>query len=345
MSSNFNARLCILAFGVIALASCSSDPELSPRDQALLDVKAYVDGELTALHQAALDLQSAAPAPDADGWNATDDSVAVEQMRTRWRTARVHYERVEGAIAVLFPALDRSTDERYDGFIELAADNDLFDGEGATGVHAIERILWADSHPPAVVAFESGLGAYVPAAFPADEAEATRFRDGLLERLVTDTRRMRDDFEPLALDPAAAFRGVIGSMEEQLEKVTLAATGEDESRYAQFTLTDMRANLEGGRTIYLAFERWLVAEGGVAEHQQIVAGFEEIETAYDRTSGDAIPTVPDGWNPDAPTADHLATDYGMLFTLLTSESDPEASDSLVSIMTVAAERLGIPTLP
>lgn len=334
---------------VVALwtGACSSDAEeLSHEERALLDVKAYVAGELEDLHQASLDLQAAAPEPDVDGWNATADAAAVEDMRVAWRRARVHYERVEGAIAVLFPHLDASTDERYDGFIEEAADTDPFDGEGVTGVHGIERILWADSHPPQVVEFESALPGYVPAAFPADEGEARRFREGLLQRLVDDTRTMRDDFEPLALDPAAAFRGVIGSMAEQLEKVTLAATGEDESRYARHTLGDMRANLEGGRAIYAAFQPWLRAqEGGAEVDTRIETRFDAIAAAYALHPGDAIPEVPATWNPDAPTDEDLATDYGQLWQLLTTESDPSVPDSLVTDMTTAADLLGIPQLP
>jgi iron uptake system component EfeO len=339
---------CAIPFLLLAvggLSACSGDGDATPEERALLDVKAYVAGELGALHQAALDLQAAAPEPDTDGWNATDDAAAVTSMREAWKRARLTYERVEGAIAVLFPHLDASTDERYDGFIAEADDDDLFDGTGVTGVHGIERILWADVHPPHVVTFETALPGYVEARFPATEAEATAFRDALLGRLVDDTRTMRDDFGPLALDPAAAFRGVIGSMEEQLEKVTLAATGEDESRYAQHTLGDMRANLEGGRAIYGAFREWVRGEGGAELDARIVAGFDGIAAQYAMHPEDGIPEVPDGWNPDAPSAEHLATPYGELWQLLTEESDPDVDGSLVAEMNAAAETIGIPQLP
>lgn len=335
-----------LVVASLLAVGCSDDPDLSREDQALLDVKAYVSGQLSELADAAVDLQAAAPEPDADGWNATSDAAAVMQMREAWVRARVAYERVEGAIAVLFPHLDVSTDERYDGFIEEAPDDDLFDGDGVTGMHAIERILWADSHPAHVVAFESALAGYAPAAFPATEAEARDFRGALLQRLVDDTATMRDDFEPLALDPASAFRGVIGSMAEQLEKVSLAATGEDESRYAEHTLGDMRANLEGGRAIYGAFRDWLRdQEGGAEIDARIEAGFDRIDARYDTIPGVSIPEVPPTWNPGMPSDADLATEYGQLWLLLTTESDPAQPDSLVSEMTIAADALGIPQLP
>ena len=65
-------------------------------------------------------------------------------------------------------------------------------------------------------------------------------------------------FEPLALDPAAAYGGVVGSMHEQVEKLSLALTGEEESRCAQHTAANMRADLEGGQAIYDAFHGWVV---------------------------------------------------------------------------------------
>jgi iron uptake system component EfeO len=266
-------------------------------------------------------------------------------MRAAWADARDTYERVEGAIAVLFPNLDVSTDERYDGFIAEEPDDDLFDGEGVTGMHAIERILWADAHPDNVVAFESALEGYVPAAFPTTEQEADDFKNDLAQRLVDDTETMRKDFEPLALDASTAFRGVIGSLEEQLEKVSLAATAEDESRYAQRTLDDMRANLEGGEATYNAFRDWVIDEAGKDVDADVRAGFAEIDDAYDAIDGAAIPEVPEGFDPDAPSEEHLATEYGGLYELLTSEADPGESSSLVSAMLDAADAMGIPELP
>jgi len=332
-----------ILMGCLSISVLMGCADETPEQRSVLTVKAYVSVELDLLHRAALDLQAAAPDPDVDGWNAEDDAAAVEAMRRAWREARTHYERIEGAIAVLFPGLDASTDERYDGFLEEGPDSDLFDAEGVIGVHAIERILWADSVPDHVLAFESGLSGYTPAAFPATAAEATRFRDALCQRLVDDTDTMRTTFEPLALDPASAFRGVIGSMAEQVEKTSLAATGEDESRYAAHTLGDMRANLEGGLAIYEAFGPGVIVEGGGATNDGVHAGFDRVRAIYEGYTGSALPPVPEGWNPDAPSDEHLATEYGMLFAALSREADPDVADSLVSHMRAAAELLGIRT--
>jgi iron uptake system component EfeO len=330
---------------LLALVACQTEPAASPEEQATLEVKAVVTDELDKLHAAAVALREAAPVADADGWNATADADAVGRMRTHWAEARVSYERIEGAIAVLFPDLDAATDERYDGFLEAAPDDDLFDGEGVTGVHAIERILWADQHPPETVAFEAALDGYQAAAYPADAAQSAAFRDELVQRLIDDIALMQTSFEPLALDPAAAYSGVVGSMAEQLEKVELAATGEDESRYADHTLADMRANLEGGRDLYEAFVPWLTAEpGGQDLHTAILAGFDRIEASYDEHAGTGVPPVPEGWSAE-PSDELRATPYGELFGLLEHEADPEAEDSLVRAMIDAAELMDIPVAP
>lgn len=329
----------------IASATGCGKNEADHESEATLAVKAYVTAELDALHAASLALQAAAPAPDADGWNPTADAAAVTAMKVEWKKARVSYERVEGAIAVLFPDLDAATDERYDGFIAEGPDANLFDGDGVTGVHAIERILWADSHPAATVSFESALPNYTVAAFPVDLTQSTDFKVGLCQQLVDDVQKMKDEFGPLALDASAAFRGVIGSIEEQLEKVNLAASGEDESRYAQHTLADMRANLGGGVATFAAFRTWIEAEGGDALALEIEAGFAAVEAEYDTITGEAIPAVPATWNPSAPTPADLATPYGQLWTLLNEQADPASTTSVVSRMAEAADLLGIPELP
>ncbi len=344
MKKNVVVALCTLVVG-----SACENPDLDGdvTTKAIADVKAYIAGELGTLHDASLDLQSAAPAADADGWNATDDGAAVAAMREQWRRARGGYERVEGAIAVIFPDLDASTDERYDGFIAEAADDNLFDDEGVTGVHAIERILWSDQIPASVITFEEGLGPkYVEDAFPATQTEAEDFKTKLSARLVADTQTMVDDFGPFALPVETAYRGVLGSMEEQFEKVSLAGTGEDESRYSQHTLADMRFNLEGGRAIFEIFEPVFADKGddGEALYGDIKAAFDRVEEKLNGLSGDAIPAVPATWNPDAPSADDAATPYGDLYLFLDDETDDDDDASFVSLFLKGAELLEIPEL-
>lgn len=336
---------------LIALApatiGCGTDKSGSQESQAQASVKTEITAQLVRFSAAAVALRAAAPTPDADGWNDTADTAAVNAMKAQWAITRDAYERIEGAIAVIFPDFDVSTDERYDGFLgDTGPDNDLFDGTGVTGVHAIERILWAGHAPADVVAFESSLTGYVAASFPTNMTQATEFRDGLATRLVTDVQTLQPMFAQVTLDTAAAFRGVIGSLGEQIEKITLAADGEDESRYAQHTLADMRSNLAGGKATYESFRDWVRSEaGGPALDTDILAGFDRVSALYAQVTGDALPPVPAGFNKAAPTADQLATPYGKIFAGLSTESSADDPNSLVSKMSAAADLLGIPQLP
>ena len=326
-----------LSLIVCLIAACGDDPtDLTARDAATLAVKDYVARELGALRSAAERLQSRTP---ATGWTRLTHAGALDDMRDAWKDARVAYEHVEGAIAVLFEDLDYSTDARYEMFLEEGADTNLFDDQIVIGMHAIERILWADEHPQWVTDFEATLPGYRIASYPAGDVDAQSFKAELARKLVDDFDTMYAAFTPLALDAADAYRGVVGSMAEQFEKVNLAATGEDESRYAQHTLADMRANLEGGRQIYAAFRDWLRGEPGGAEvDATITARFDAVRAYYDALAGESLPQVPLDWNPDAPDT---STDYGRLFVFLASESDVENPDSLVAAMREGAALLGI----
>jgi iron uptake system component EfeO len=333
--------------GLMTTSGCGSDTSGSQEAQAQATVKTYITTEIGHLITASTNLRAAAPTPDADGWNDQADAAAVAAMRTQWKAARIAYEHVEGAIAVLFPELDVSTDERYDGFLDAnGPDDNLFDGGNVTGIHAIERILWADQIPANVVAYESTLAGYTVAAFPSNLAEATAFRDGLATRLVSDVQTMQTRFAPLTLDTAAAFRGVIGSLGEQIEKIDLDAAGQEESRYSQHTLADMRANLDGGKATYAAFRAWVktTANGAVLD-TDITAGFVRVDALYTGFPGDALPPVPAAFDPEAPTSAQLATPFGTIWSGLKVESDGTMPASLVSKMSTAADALGIPKLP
>jgi iron uptake system component EfeO len=338
-------KLCSLLAVLAIAAGCDSTEEGSATpDGALKEVKSYITQNLDQLVAAATDLQKAAPAPDADGWSGTGDKAALDSMKAAWVRARQSYEHIEGAIAVLFPELDVSTDERYDGFLEDKADTNLFDGDGVTGIHAIERILWADQPRTEVVDFEKALKGYVAAAFPKTMAEADGFKNQLAKRLVTDVTEMRDMFKPLALDTAAAYRGVIGSVGEQIEKITKAETGEEESRYANNTLGDMRFNVEGGQATQKAFAAWLRSTSmGPGLDDKINAGFARLAAAYG--SETKLPPVPATWNATKPSDADLATPFGKLYQVLTTESDEMNPESLVSAMNAAAGAMGIKALP
>ena len=330
---------------LVVLAASGCGAPATPRDQALQGTKTFIDANIAGVLASAEALCAAAPAGGAAGWDKTADRAAIDAMKSHWRDARIAYESIEGAIAVLFPDLDISTDQRYDGFIAVAPDSKLFDDTGVTGIHAIERILWSDVIPPRVVRFESGLAGYQAARFPETQGEAADFKNKLCARLVRDLQSMQAEFVPLALDPAAAYRGLIGSMREQVEKADKAATGEEESRYAEFTLADMRTNVAAGVSIYGAFKPWLESvDKGAASEPPIDAGFARVQAAYAKLPGDALPPVPDDWSSLRPTPANLATDFGKLWTVLQTESDPGVDSSLVAAMSRSADLLGIAQL-
>ncbi len=332
----------LLILTTLTLAACGPNSTSRRETQATTEVKQYIQRNLDALHDASVALKAAAP---EHTWSANADASAITVMKAEWKKARIAYESIEGAIAVLFPELDVSTDERYDGFLADGADDNLFDGEGVTGVHAIERILYADNIPTSVVTFESGLMGYQAAAFPTDTTRAQDFKNKLCARLVSDIEDMRSQFTPLALDASTAFRGVIGSMGEQIEKLEKGATGEEESRYAQFTLEDMRTNVAAGVATFNIFVPWLEEAGGTVHRDAVKAAFARVDAAYARLPGEALPPVPATWSSANPSEADLATDFGKLYTALQAEADPMAPGSLVSQMNASADLLNIPQLP
>lgn len=331
-----------MAVALSGFAACDNadDGNDDFQTRATLDVQALVGAQLTTLVQASEEIQKAAPEPDDDGWNDKDDAEAYKKMVAAWKKARTAYENVEGPIAVLFAGLDVSTDARYDAFIEEnGPDEDLFDDENVTGMHAIERILFSGSTPDYVVKFEKALPGYKEAAFPKTKDEAEAFKNKLCKRLVTDTKKMKEDYADTALQVTTAFQGIIGSVQEQSEKTNLAATGEDESRYSQNTMADMRANLNGAREVYKAFKPWI--EDTMGDAAGIERGFKRLEDAYKSVDGDALPKAPDGFNPDEPSDEHIESPYGKLYTLLADETDLDNKDSLVTIINDAAIGMGI----
>jgi iron uptake system component EfeO len=333
----------LLAAALCGFAACSNEddePAVDYEQQATVDVKKLVDVQLTKLVAAAEELQKAAPEPDADGWNDEDDADAYDDLVAAWKKARTAYENVEGPIAILFEGLDVSTDARYDAFLEENGEDDnLFDDENVTGMHAIERILWSGKTPDYVVKFEANLDGYKAAAFPATEEEADDFKNKLAKRLVDDCKEMKEQYATIALQVTTAYQGITASAREQSEKTNLAATGEDESRYSQNTLADMRANLNGAREVYKAFKPWIESADG--DTGAIDSGLAKLQKAYDDVDGDALPKVPDGFDPDAPSADDLKSPYGKLYQLLLDETDLESEQSLVFLINKAGIDIGI----
>ena len=300
--------------------------------------------DIQALAAAAVELQAAAPTTTGRGWDATQDAAAIAALKAAWIKARTAYERTEGALAPLFPDLDASIDARYDDFLTnlgAAGDPNLFDGQGVTGMHAIERIIFSDVEPARVVGFEKALPGYVVAGFPKTEQESIDFRTKLCARLVTDTKALVEQWQPAVIDIAVAFDGVTSLVEEQREKVNKASSNEEESRYAQRTMTDLRDNLAGTRKAYAIFQAWILSKPGGADiDKKITDGLATLDTAYGKIDGEAIPTPPTTWQAENPSATDLQTPFGSLYTTVHTSVNPDWPDSVVAQLKDAGKLLG-----
>jgi hypothetical protein len=164
-------------------------------------------------------------------------------------------------------------------------------------------------------------------------------------RMKAHWKEVRAAYERIegALDVGAAFRGVIGSMDEQAEKVDLGATGEEESRYARHTLADMRGNLAGAQAFYAHFQPWVLSRGepGKAADAQVRAGFDALERAYAAHAGDSLPEVPADWSNQAPSQAALQTPYGQLRSAVQDATNLAKDDSLAASLRQVAKLLGI----
>lgn len=332
------------ALMLASLAACG-DSDKSDADYQAEVVEAMHDSigaDLTILVQAARDLQAAAP---THAWNETADAAAITAMRDAWKRTRVAYEHVEGATAPIFGDLDVTMDARYDDYLAAtgaAGDQALFDATGVTGMHGIERILYAPTIRPEVIAFERTLPGYKAAAYPATDGEAMSFKTVLVQKLIDDASSLHDQWQPAAIDIGAAYQGLVGLMNEQKEKVNLAATGEEESRYANLTLFDLRNNLDGTKKIYEVFRAWIKFKDGSEPDGMIQGRFSALTSLYTQTAGDSLPAVPADWSSDQPTPQNLATPFGMLWKTVQDNVDPKADGSVVFEMNEIAALLGFP---
>ena len=312
--------------------------------------------DIQGMRAAAVKIQSSVPTPADRGWDAQLDADAIAKSRAAWIEARTSYEHVEGALASLFPAIDTALDARYDDFMTLLAadggDSDLFDDQGVTGMHAVERILFADQIPQHVVDFEATLPGYVPAAFPADAAQAAEMKSKLCQKLIDDAKTLEDQWTPANIHVALAYHGLVALVNEQREKVNKASSFEEESRYSQRTMADLRDNLAGTRTAYAFFQPWIVSKKDEADptkdgpsiDAKILAGLDALDKAYSKVGGDAIPAPPATWSAESPSDADLQTPFGQLYTVVQDAVDPALPDSVVTQMDLAAEILGFPQI-
>jgi iron uptake system component EfeO len=338
-------KYCHITFSIIlsiitTLAACGdSDPsDAEFKTEVVAAMHDSIGADLADLVVAARDLQTAAP---THAWSATADAAAITAMKDAWKRTRVAYEHVEGATAPIFGDLDLTMDARYDDYLfKFGGDDNLFDDKGVTGMHGIERILFAPETRPEVITFERMLTGYVEASYPTTNEEAVAFKTVLVQKLIDDAGSLHDQWQPAAIDIGAAYQGLVGLMNEQKEKVNLAATGEEESRYANITLFDLRNNLDGTKQVYELFRAWIQSKPeGADSDAMIEAKFTTLSSLYG-TTPDSLPPVPDDWSADSPTPANLATGFGMLWQTVHESVDPAGDGSVVFEMNRIATLLG-----
>jgi iron uptake system component EfeO len=362
-------RLSFVLVGAALLgAACSSSSNKTPVNDSeyeaavVLGMRTSFITDLQNLVTFSQSLQTAAPTPADRGWDATQDATAIAAMKTAWTGCRAAYEHIEGATAPIFPDIDATIDSRYDDFLAALPDGDnyLFDDMGVTGMHAVERILYSDVTPARVVAYESTLSGYVASAFPGTAQEASDFKTLLVQKQITDAQLLHDQWEAAKnYDLGAAFQGLVSLMNEQREKVDKASTDQEESRYSQTTMADIRNNLAGTERVYALFQPWIQSKAalaldagassdagapqdGKALDAAIEAGFANLHALYDGVTGDAIPPPPSTWSSVNPAAADLQSPFGMLYSGVQAAVDPNGPGSIVAQMNAAAVLLGFP---
>jgi iron uptake system component EfeO len=337
---------CIAALAISLVVGCSQRSDAEYRAEVALAIHGAIGAELEALVRAARNLQAASP---TRAWTP-GDAAAIAEMRDAWRRARTAYEHSEGAIVALFPELDASLDGRYEDQLTAGetggdGERDAFDARGFVGMHAIERVLFAPVIRPEVIAFERALPGYQPPAFPASDDEAVAFKTVLVQRLIDDADDLRKRWHPASVDIGATYHGLIGLMHEQRSKVERAATGQEESRYANITLVDLRNNVDGTRRVLDGFRDWILSrDAGEAPYAVVQRRLGELAAAYASAQGDALPVAPRDWSSAQPTDEHLATPFGALWKTVHDSVDPRTSGSVVFAMNEIAALLGLPEL-
>ena len=325
-----------------ALAACTDRTDDDFRAEVAVQMHASITEDLRDLAKAARALQAAAPTRK---WDPVSDRTAIMKMQESWKGARIAWEHVEGAVAPLFAGYNVSMDARYEDFLTGLGgkpDPNPFDATGVVGMHAIERILFAQEIRPEIIWMESNRTGYSPARYPGTDNEAIAFKTQLVQRLIEDADGLIEEWVPSQVDIGSSYVGLVGLMSEQREKVALAVTGEEESRYANITLFDLRNNLDGTKKVYELFRNWILAKSAETSDRRILERFTSLMAAYYTTNSDSLPEVPSGWSSDNPTPDNLNTPFGALWMQVRESVDPSTDGSVVFEMNRVAKVLGLP---
>lgn len=332
---------------VLTVAACGGgDPKGDTKLQQDIasSMQLLVRDEIRRLNQAARDLQTAAPSTVADWGTAPNGGTALASMKEAWMRTRSSWERTEEPLARLFGDLDESMDSRYEATLDQlggAGDGAPFDGRGVIGMHAAERILFAPGPLP-VAEYESTLPGSWPAAWPTSDQEAVDFKAGVCQRLVDDSQLLLDRWQQQPVDLGIVLVALTSLMSAQAEKVNLAARHQEESRYSQTTMADLRSNLAGTRAIFDLFMPWLATKPyGKTLSDNAQQAFDRLDQIYGGVVGDAIPPPPSTWGSNPPLVQDLESQFGTLHTAVVQEVDPMSPGSAVDAMNHVARALGI----
>ncbi len=136
----------------------------------------------------------------------------IDEAKRLYPQARVNFERIE-PIAESFGDLDPRIDAR---------EADVEDLSTWTGIHRIEKALWAD--------------------------KSLEGMDKYADQLVADIQELQRKISTFELEPKGM---VAGAMELLNEAATSKITGEEEV-FSHLDLVDFAANVEGSKTVYLS---------------------------------------------------------------------------------------------
>jgi iron uptake system component EfeO len=172
--------------------------------------------------------------------------------------------------------------------------------------------------------------------------EAAFFKYSLCKRLVADSEALEAGIAVLPLDSPNAYESGTKLIEGQLAKMKAAGEGMDESRYAGFSLADLRENLAAAQENHAIFRGWLRGKDrGVHVDGEISGGFSSLSQAFAAVSGDALPEAPAGWSSVDPTEAMRATPFGAIFLAVSGAANSTVDGSLTHSMDEAADLLGI----
>lgn len=335
-----------LALGL--LVGCDTDGNVAVLADHELDehtvaaANALFQSQFDAFAEATEALRDAAPTPDADGWNAKDDAVAVASMRAAWLKARAAYTSVEVLASTLYPELHYRLDTDYDDLIVDNLDTFSFDEHGVMGLQAVERILWSDEIPAHVIDHESALEHYTAADFPRNEHEAEEMKEEMLAHLEADADALRDAFRAAPVDANVAYSLTTLSMQEQFGQMEEAGKGEGKSRYSGVSLTNLRTDLASTEATYVVFRPWILSKStGAHTDEEVASGFVRLHAALDAIPGDDLPLPPDGWPTSDQSDEMLETPFGILYAATRDEAVPSIDGTLCFEMIEAAGLLGV----